>query len=194
MWQTLKKDFRQLLSWPSKSWHIQLPSENIKENQPYSCQGSQSWPCMKASLQVIPCRECGLWWEKTVTYFFFLLFMRQYDNIALWFIRGHYSLLFNALQKELAIAIRNHQPIYCGKAALFWQDYEIWDVMDCGGRIKWNSQGENTGGSEEQAMEMLEQWKRSRRLMRRHGSSHHHRHAPNAEIYPKGGQQQNATF
>jgi len=40
--------------------------------------------------------------------------------------------------------------------------------MDCGGLMKWNSQGENTGGSEEKAMEMVEQWKRSRRLRRRH--------------------------
>jgi len=40
--------------------------------------------------------------------------------------------------------------------------------MDCGGLMKWNSQGENTGGSAEKAMEMVEQWKRSRRLRRRH--------------------------
>lgn len=108
--------------------------------------------------------------------------------------QGKLQLVINALQKELAIAIRNHQPIYCGKAALFWQDYEIWDVMDSGVLMKWNSQGENTGGSEEQAMEMVDQWKRSRRLRRRHGSRSHHRHAPNAKMYPKGVQQQNAAF
>lgn len=65
--------------------------------------------------------------------------------------QGKLQLVINALQKELAIAIRNHQPIYSGKAALFWQDSEIWDVMDCGGLMKWNSQGENTKESEEHA-------------------------------------------
>lgn len=65
--------------------------------------------------------------------------------------QGKLQLVINALQKELAIAIHNHQPIYCGKAALFWQDFEIWDVMDCGGLMKWNSQGENTKESEEHA-------------------------------------------
>ncbi len=43
--------------------------------------------------------------------------------------QGKLQLAINALQKELAIAIHNHQPIYCGKAVLFWQDYEIWTVI-----------------------------------------------------------------
>lgn len=43
--------------------------------------------------------------------------------------QGKLQLVINALQKELAIAIHNHQPIYCGKAVLFWQDYEIWTVI-----------------------------------------------------------------
>lgn len=84
--------------------------------------------------------------------------------------QGKLQLVINALQKELAIAIRNHQPIYCGKAALFWQDFEIWDVMDCGGLMKWNSQGENTEESEERAGNgdggAMEKRKR-------HGRSHH---------------------
>ncbi len=40
--------------------------------------------------------------------------------------QGKLQLAINALQKDLAIVVHNHQPIYCGKAVLFWLDYEIW--------------------------------------------------------------------
>lgn len=55
--------------------------------------------------------------------------MRQYDNIAVWFSRGNYSLSLMPCKRSWQLRAATANPYTAGWAELFWQDYEIWAVI-----------------------------------------------------------------
>lgn len=84
---------------------------------------------MQAPQREIPPSRMQRVLGKTVTYFSCLLFMRQYDNIVLWFSMGNYSLLLMSCKKNWQLRAATANPYMAGWVEIFWQDYEIWAVI-----------------------------------------------------------------